>query len=116
MRCGGPIGPAFPATDLLVRAGGFGMVVLDVSGVSSATMRRIPIASWFRLRHGAEQSGAALLVTSERIEAGSCARLRLSVRRKEILWSAKLLRGIRSIAGRTKWGGRTDVCFDSRSR
>lgn len=115
VRCGGNVDHALKATDLLVRAGGFGMVALDVSGTSAETMRRIPIASWFRLRHGAEHSGAALIVTGERIEAGSCAKLQIGVRRKEVLWSAKLLRGIRSIAGLTKRGGR-DVCFDSRSR
>jgi hypothetical protein len=116
VRCGGNMEHALKATDLLVRAGGFGMVVLDVSGTSAATMRRIPVASWFRLRHGAEHSGAALVVTGERIEAGSCAKLQLGVRRKEILWSAKLLRGIRSIAESTKRGGGAGVCFDSRSR
>ena len=116
VRCGGNVDHALKATDLLVRAGGFGMVALDVSGVSANTMRRIPVASWFRLRHGAEHSGAALVVTGERIEAGSCAKLRLGVRRKEVLWSAKLLRGIRSAAELTKWGGREGVCFDSRSR
>jgi hypothetical protein len=116
VRCGGNVEHALKATDLLVRAGGFGLVALDVSGVSANTMRRIPVASWFRLRHGAEHSGAALVVTGERIEAGSCAKLQLGVRRKEVLWSAKLLRGIRSIAELTKWGGREGVCFDSRSR
>jgi hypothetical protein len=116
VRCGGNVDHALKATDLLVRAGGFGMVALDVSGVSANTMRRIPVASWFRLRHGAEHSGAALVVTGERIEAGSCAKLQLGVRRKEVLWSAKLLRGIRSIAELTKWGGKEGVCFDSRSR
>jgi hypothetical protein len=116
VRCGGNVDHALKATDLLVRAGGFGLVALDVSGTSAATMRRIPVASWFRLRHGAEHSGAALVVTGERIEAGSCAKLQLGVRRKEILWSAKLLRGIRSITELTKWGGKAGVCFDSRAR
>lgn len=116
VRCGGNVDHALKATDLLVRAGGFGLVALDVSGVSANTMRRIPVASWFRLRHGAERSGAALVVTGERIEAGSCAKLQLGVRRKEVLWSAKLLRGIRSVAELTKWGGKEGVCFDSRLR
>jgi hypothetical protein len=116
VRCGGNVEHALKATDLLVRAGGFGMVVLDISGASAATIRRIPVASWFRLRHGAEHSGAALVVTGERIEAGSCAKVQLGVRRKEILWSAKLLCGIRSIAEWMKRGGKAGVCFDSRAR
>jgi hypothetical protein len=116
VRCGGNVEHALKATDLLVRAGGFGMVVLDISGASAVTIRRIPVASWFRLRHGAEHSGAALVVTGERIEAGSCAKVQLGVRRKEILWSAKLLWGIRSIAEWMKRGGKAGVCFDSRAR
>jgi hypothetical protein len=115
VRCGGNVEHALKATDLLVRAGGFGMVVLDISGASAVTIRRIPVASWFRLRHGAEHSGAALVVTGERIEAGSCAKVQLGVRRKEILWSAKLLWGIRSIAEWMKRGGKAGVCFDSRA-
>jgi hypothetical protein len=116
VRCGGNVEHALKATDLLVRAGGFGMVVLDISGASAVTIRRIPVASWFRLRHGAEHSGAALVVTGERIEAGSCAKVQLGVRRKELLWSAKLLWGIRSIAEWMKRGGKAGVCFDSRAR
>jgi hypothetical protein len=116
VRCGGNVEHALKAADLLVRAGGFGMVVLDISGASAVTIRRIPVASWFRLRHGAEHSGAALVVTGEQIEAGSCAKVQLGVRRKEILWTAKLLRGIRSIAEWMKRGGKAGVCFDSRSR
>jgi hypothetical protein len=121
VRCGGNVEHALKAADLLIRAGGFGMVVLDISGTPASIMRRIPLATWFRLRHGAEHSGAALVVTGEQPQAGSCARLQLTVRRKEVLWSAKLLRGIRSIAEFTKRGrkhiGRpADVCFDLRSR
>jgi recA bacterial DNA recombination protein len=120
VRCGGNVEHALKATDLLVRAGGFALVMLDVSGVPPATMRRIPIASWFRLRHGAEHSGAALVVTGERPEAGSCSQLQLAVRRQEALWSARLLRGIRSVAGSIKRGGQigkpASVRFDSRAR
>lgn len=116
VRCGGNVEHALKAADLLVRAGGFGMVVLDVSGAPASVMRRIPIASWFRLRHGAEHSGAALIVTGEHIQAGSCAKLQLTIYPKEILWSAKLLRGIRSIAQFSKRRGEANVCFDSRSR
>jgi hypothetical protein len=51
------------------------------------------MATWFRLRHGAEHSGAAILVTAETSNTGSCAKLQLSVKRDRILWSNNLLRG-----------------------
>jgi len=59
------------------------------SGTPASITQRIPPATWFRLRHGAEHSGAALVVTGEQVQAGSCAKLQLAVRRKEVLWSAK---------------------------
>ena len=102
VRCGGNLEHALKATDLLTRAGGFGVVVLDLSGSPDRITRRIPVASWFRLRHGAEHSGAALVVVSDRIQAGSCSRVQLEIRREKSLWSAKLLRGIAASAALRK--------------
>ena len=48
------------AADLVLGAGGFGLVVLDVG----ETVPRLSDASWLRLARGAEKSGAALLVVS----------------------------------------------------
>jgi hypothetical protein len=98
VRCAGNAEHALKASDLLIRAGGFGVVVLDLSGIPARITNRIPPASWFRLRHGAEHSGAALVVTGDRSLAKSCARLQLEVRQERGLWSAKLLRGISAFA------------------
>lgn len=48
------------AAELLVAAGGFGLVVLDF-GERPA---RVPDAAWLRLRHAAERHGTAVLVAS----------------------------------------------------
>jgi hypothetical protein len=90
VRCGGNVENALKACDLLVRAGGFGLVMLDLSDTSVRTAARIPLEAWFRLRHGAEQSGAALVVTGDRTHAKSCARLQLEVSQDQGLWSVKL--------------------------
>jgi hypothetical protein len=102
VRCAGNLEHALKSADLLTRAGGFGVVVIDLSGTPDRLTRRIPIASWFRLRHGAEHSGAALVVVSERIQAGSCAGVQLEINREQSLWSAKLLHGIAASAGLRK--------------
>ncbi len=112
VRCSGHLEHALKATDLLTRAGGFGVVVLDLSGTPGRITRRMPVASWFRLRHGAEQSGAALVVISEQIQAGSCSRVQLEVRQKQCLWSAKLLRGIAASAGLRKRNQARIASFD----
>ncbi len=98
VRCGGNVEHALKATDLLVRAGGFGMVALDLSGTPDRVSRRIPLASWFRLRHGAEQSGAALVVAAGQTQASSCSRLQLEFQQRKGIWSPKLLRGFEAEA------------------
>jgi hypothetical protein len=56
--------------------------------------RRIPLASWFRLRHAAERTGAALVAVERQINARSCSTLQIEMRLKKPLWIGKLLRGI----------------------
>src|SRR5579863_4351177 len=55
VNCGGNAQHALKATDLLIQAGGFGLVVLDLADTPDVTARRISQASWFRLRHAAER-------------------------------------------------------------
>jgi hypothetical protein len=61
-------------------------------------VRRISLASWFRLRHAAERTGAALLVAATRINARSCSAVQIEMKRSRPLWVGKLLRGIRAEA------------------
>jgi len=49
------------AADLVLGAGGFGLVVLDLGEDAGA---RIADAAWLRLARGAEHAGAALLVVA----------------------------------------------------
>ena len=96
VRCNRNLEHALKATDLLIKAAGFGVVALDLVGVSPRLLQRIPIASWFRLRHGAEQSGTALVVTSQDLHTGSCSRLQIEVHQEQSMWSATLLQGIKA--------------------
>jgi recA bacterial DNA recombination protein len=48
------------AADLLVAAGGFGLVAVDFG----ERPRRVPDAAWLRLRHAAERQGTAVLITT----------------------------------------------------
>ncbi|MHB8733767.1 MAG: hypothetical protein ACYC6M_00560 [Terriglobales bacterium] len=56
---------SFAVTQLLVHAGAFGLVVLDVRDLSPPLLRRVPRATWFRLQRGLERvKTTALLVLS----------------------------------------------------
>lgn len=94
VNCGGNAQHALKATDLLIQAGGFGLVVLDMADTPNAVTRRISLASWFRLRHAAERTGAALVAVEREINARSCSALQLEMRLRKPLWIGNLLRGI----------------------
>jgi recombination protein RecA len=94
VNCGGNAQHALKAADLLTQAGGFALVVFDMADVSDAITRRIPLASWFRLRHAAERTGAALVAIERRINAQSCSTLQIEMQRGKPLWAGKRLRGM----------------------
>lgn len=56
---------ALRTVDLLLQAGGFSLLVLDLGGVPAETAWRIPLATWFRFRAGCERSRTSLLVISQ---------------------------------------------------
>jgi recombination protein RecA len=53
---------ALRATDLLLQAGGFSAIVLDLGSIAPEHVSRIPLAMWFRYRAAAERSRASVLL------------------------------------------------------
>jgi recombination protein RecA len=53
---------ALRATDLLLQAGGFAAIVLDLADVAIEHAHRIPLATWFRFRQAADRTRCTLLV------------------------------------------------------
>ena len=68
---------ALKATDLLLQAGGFAAIVLDMSDVLPKHTRRIPLATWYRFRLAAEQARTALIFLTQSPCTSSCAALML---------------------------------------
>lgn len=96
INCGGNAEHALKAVDLLIQSGGFGLVVMDLADTPEREARRIPLASWFRLRHAAERTGAALVAVARRINAGSCSELQLELEPQGPVWRGKLLAGMKT--------------------
>jgi recombination protein RecA len=94
VRCGGNAEHALKATDLLVQAGGFGLVVIDLGDIPDQQVRRISLTSWFRLRHAAEQNGIVLLAVMQRSNTASCSKLQLELRQERANWSRHRLSGL----------------------
>ena len=62
-------------TDLLLHAGGFGMVVLDLGDIPAESVHRIPLTSWFRFRRAVEPTETVLLLIEQEPCAKTCASL-----------------------------------------
>ena len=56
---------ALRVTDLLLQAGGFAAIVLDMAGVAPEYATRVPLASWFRYRAAAERTQTCLLLLGQ---------------------------------------------------
>jgi hypothetical protein len=70
------------STDLLLQAGGFGMVIVDLNDVPPSVARRVPLATWFRFRRAVENTNTALLVFEQEPYAKSCAALAVCVQQQ----------------------------------
>jgi hypothetical protein len=80
VRCGGNLEYAFKATDLLLHAGGFGLVMLDIGDVAGKDARRIIPSWWYRFRRTVENRPTAITVMSEEACTRSCAALALELK------------------------------------
>lgn len=87
IRCGHTPEHALQATDYVLHAGGFGVVVLDLSHATDRVCRRIPISYWYRFRRAVENTPAVLAVVEREPLAKSCASLILELTRKKAVWS-----------------------------
>lgn len=66
---------ALRATDLLLAAGGFSAIVLDLGSTPPEFAWRIPLATWFRFRAAAERARTVLLLLTQHPCARSSAEL-----------------------------------------
>jgi hypothetical protein len=89
---------ALRATDLLLAAGGFRIIVLDMGDVPPEPARRVPLATWYRFRLQAEKSRTLLLLLTRAACAGSCAAVSLHCRHGGIDWRQVALHGPRLLA------------------
>jgi hypothetical protein len=74
---------ALSATDLLLQAGGFAAIVLDLASTAPEHGCRIPLATWFRFRQAADRTRCSLLVLAQQPLAQSSAAVVLECAREE---------------------------------
>jgi hypothetical protein len=74
------IDQALRVTDLLLQAGGFSAIVLDMGSIAPADALRVPLATWFRYRAAAERTQASILLLTQHPCAKSSAGLLLRMK------------------------------------
>jgi len=81
---GGVLEQVLKVTDLLLQAGGFGMVVVDLGDIPADSARRVPLTSWFRFRRAVEPTATVLLLLEQEPCAKTCASLVLEMQAEAI--------------------------------
>jgi recombination protein RecA len=92
IRCSGQgmkaMEQAFKSADLLLQgSGGFGLLALDLGGVSEKFVRRVPLSTWFRFRAVVEKLSAPLVVMTPYPVVGTCSGLTVNLPGAQIRWS-----------------------------
>ena len=121
IRTGGNAEHALKATDLLLQAGGFGLVAMDLGDIAPETARRISLASWYRLRRAVENTPTALVVVERAPLARACATRALECARDRMQWSgapgcSQLLLGVTFAAERRKPLRPASAVFEARAK
>jgi len=89
VRCQGNADHAMRSADLLLHAGGFGVVLLDLCGASPQVLNKIPLSYWFRFQRAIEDTPTILVVCGEHPQARSCSRGSLQIYARKIHWSGE---------------------------
>lgn len=92
---------AIRATDLLLQAGGFAAIVLDLADEAIEHGRRIPLATWFRFRQAADRTRCSMVLLGKASYAQSSAALVLECCPQRVVESSgKVIRRFRYSAQR----------------
>jgi recombination protein RecA len=76
---------ALRATDLLLQAGGFSAIVLDMGSLTPEAVSRVPMATWFRYRAAAERTQSSIVLLTQYPCAKSSAELLLRLGQGETI-------------------------------
>jgi hypothetical protein len=68
---------ALRTADLLLQAGGFSALILDMGSIAPEFVSRVPLATWFRYRAAAERTRSSIVLLTQYSCAKSSAELLL---------------------------------------
>jgi recombination protein RecA len=86
---------ALKATDLLLQAGGFSLLILDLGSVPAEMAWRIPLSTWFRFRAACERTRTTMVLLTQHACAKSSASMLLKMHAGEMQEESGVLTGVR---------------------
>ena len=89
VRCDGELENAFTAADYLVQAKGFGLIWLNLVGLSQKKLRMVPRTYWYRYRNRIKETPTLFIVTAETTVAGSASQQSFALERRGTMWSGR---------------------------
>jgi hypothetical protein len=103
VQCQRNLEHAMRSVDLLLHAGGFGVVLLDLCEAPGRALNQIPLSFWYRFRQVVEHTPTILLVCAETVQAKACTQNALQLKSKALHWTGrKLLHGLEVMAAQRK--------------
>jgi hypothetical protein len=90
VRCSHNLERAFKAVDLVLHAGGFGFIALNLCNVPPKVVRRVVSSWWFRFRRAIQDTPTALIVLTPVASVRSCAALVLELKNESSVWPSTL--------------------------
>jgi recombination protein RecA len=84
---------AMRVTDLLLQAGGFSAIVLDMGSLAPEAVSRVPLATWFRYRAAAERTQSSIVLLTQHPCVKSSAELLLRLDASEAMCDEATLFG-----------------------
>lgn len=87
VRCGGGLGKAVQAADVIVRGGGFDVVAVDWGELPPWALARVPTAAVVRLQRAVEVTPTAFVLSGARRVAGSLAAVAIALAPGRARWA-----------------------------
>jgi len=114
VRCPEVVDDALKATELLLRSGCFGLVALDLTGISAKQANHISAACWIRFRRAIENSRTGLLVMEAYPSARASAAVALKLSSERAIWekSPESLESPESLGSRGRLGVQRNLVPD----
>lgn len=86
VQCERRLDRALKSADLILHAGGFAAVVLDLCGVDATELQRIPGSYWYRFQRTVENTSTVFAVLGRQPLARACAARQIDLAQPQLHW------------------------------